>query len=269
MPTYTEEGLKVKEPRFLIKEQVKERLPKGIWDLESYKLLFKKAVNEKAIGESTVLYLYFYQTAIQNIKKYLGDDIKIIIMLRNPIERAYSAYLFASRTMQENLSFSDALEINSERYAENSSLSPMILYKELGLYYNMVKAYIENFKHVHCIIYDDFVTNTNEEVFKVFNFLNVTDKYNIDTSKVINSGGMLWDSNITKELLMGSGKFKKIMKILIPKKVRIKTKQKLVKKFTSRAPEIEKNLRKNLFSFYNSDIRELEKLINRDLSVWR
>ena len=269
MPTYTDEGLKVKEPRFLIKEQVKERLPKGIWDLESYKLLFKKAVNEKAIGESTVLYLYFYQTAIKNIKKYLGSDVKIIIMLRNPIERAYSAFLFASRTMQENLSFRDALKNSTKRYDNDLSLSPMILYKELGLYYKMVKAYIENFKHVHCIIYDDFVTNTNEEVFKVFNFLNVTDKYNIDTSKVINPGGMLWNSNITKELLMGSGVFKRIIKIITPKKVRIKIKQKLVKKFTSRAPEIDKDIRKNLFSFYNSDIRELEKLINRDLSVWR
>ncbi len=161
MPTYTEEGLKVKEPRFLIKEKVERRLPKGIWDLDSYKSLFNKAVSQKAIGESTVLYLYFYETAIKNIKKYLGNDVKIIIMLRNPVERAYSAYSFASRTHQENRSFKTALETSSKRYISDSNLSPMILYKEFGLYYKMVNAYTMNFKDIHIILYDNFRSDTD------------------------------------------------------------------------------------------------------------
>ena len=36
MPSYTRDGLKVKEPRFLIAEEIRNRLPKGIWDLDSY-----------------------------------------------------------------------------------------------------------------------------------------------------------------------------------------------------------------------------------------
>ena len=141
MPTYTEAGLKVKEPRFLIKEKVKHRLPKGIWDFETYKSLFVQANNDMAIGESTVLYLYFYKEAIKNIKKYLGEEIRIIIMLRNPIDRAYSAYSFASRTHQENQSFRKALTSAQLRYNKDKNLSPMILYKELGMYYQMVRAY--------------------------------------------------------------------------------------------------------------------------------
>ena len=114
MPTFTDEGLKVKEPRFLIKEKVKERLPKGVWNYEDYKSLFDNVTNEIAIGESTVLYLYYYNEAIKNIKKYLGEDVKIIIMLRNPIDRAYSAYSFSSRTHQENQDFKEAL-MNAQR----------------------------------------------------------------------------------------------------------------------------------------------------------
>ena len=205
MPTYTDEGLKVKEPRFLIKEKVQKRLPKGVWDLKTYKSLFEKALHQDAIGESTVLYLFFYQTAIKNIKYYLGNDVKIIIMLRNPIERAYSAYLFASRTTQESLSFREALKYNKARYDKNPNLSPMILYKELGLYYKMVRAYMKNFKNVHCIIYDDFVANTNLETAKVLNFLKLDDKYKIDSTKIINMGGMSWNSAIAKEFLMGNG----------------------------------------------------------------
>ena len=161
MPTYTKEGLKVKEPRFLIKDKVKKRLSKGIWDLDVYRSLFDQVTDHKAIGESTVLYLCFYKEAIKNIKKYLGNDVKIIIMLRNPIYRAYSAYSFASRTHQENQEFHQALINNQKRYDEDETLSPMILYKELGLYYRMVKAYIDSFKDVHVILYDDFILETD------------------------------------------------------------------------------------------------------------
>ena len=89
MPSYNEQGMKVKEPRFLIKDLVKDRLRNGVWDLKSYQALFNNVVSEKAIGESTVLYLYYYSEAIKNIKKYLGDDVKIIIMLRNPCRESF------------------------------------------------------------------------------------------------------------------------------------------------------------------------------------
>ena len=173
MPTYNKEGMKVKEPRFLIKDLVQNRLPKGVWNWDEYQALFDDVDSEKAIGESTVLYLYFYETAINNIKKYLGDDVKIIIMLRNPVDRAYSAYSFASRTMQENQSFELAIENAFERYSADERLSPMILYKELGNYTDMVKAYKESFSNVHVVLYDDFISNTEKEVLNVFGKLNI------------------------------------------------------------------------------------------------
>ena len=82
-------------------------------------------------------------------------------------------------------------------------------------------------------------------------------------------GGMSWNSAIAKEFLMGNGVLKKIIKTFIPKKTRVKAKQKLVKQFTVRAADMEEDLRKELFLFYRSDIKKLEKLIKRDLSIWR
>ena len=60
MPTYIE-SLKVKEPRFLISKIVKDRLHAGVWTFDEYKKLFKEASNYKAVGEATVLYLYYYE----------------------------------------------------------------------------------------------------------------------------------------------------------------------------------------------------------------
>jgi hypothetical protein len=251
MPTFTDDGLK-----------------KGIWNYEDYKSLFDNVTNEIAIGESTVLYLYYYNEAIKNIKKYLGEDVKIIIMLRNPIDRAYSAYSFASRTPQENQAFKEALMNARKRFDKDETLSPMILYKELGLYYKMVKAYMENFKDVHIVLYDDFILQTDLEVRRVFDFLNIINTNDINTTKVINSGGKKWNSRFMKDLLMGEGSMKQILKFLLPKKVRVNIKERLTNSFTSKADKINESIKKELLYYYQKDIQLLERLIAKDLSKW-
>ncbi len=268
MPTYNKDGMKVKEPRFLIKELVQSRLSKGIWDWNEYKALFEDVNNEKAIGESTVLYLYFYDYAIKNIKKYLGTNIKIIIILRNPVERAYSAYLFASRTLQENKSFKYAIDIAKDRYEKDKSLSPMILYKELGMYAEMVRAYKKSFANVHIIIYDDFITETPLEVGKVFNFLNLKD-VKVKTNNIINSSGRKWDSLAVKNILMGNNFIKNIFKSLLPIRIRTLFKQYMISIFTSKADEMNKNVSNELYDFYYEDVCKLEKIIDRDLTRWK
>ena len=83
MPSFNKEGMKVKEPRFLIKDLVENRLHNGVWNWEEYQSLFREVTNEKAIGESTVLYLYYFKEAMKNIKYRLDEGVKIIIMLRD------------------------------------------------------------------------------------------------------------------------------------------------------------------------------------------
>jgi len=268
MPLYNKEGVKVKEPRFLIKDLVEHRLHNGVWSLEEYQSLFADVKGAKLVGESTVLYLYYYEHAIKNIKRYLGEDVKIIIMLRNPIERAYSAYSFASRTHQENQSFKKALMNSRERFDKDNTLSPMILYKELGLYYNMAKAYMESFKEVHFILYDNFVLQTDLEVRRVFDFLNISNTNAINTNKIINSGGKKWDSRAMKDLLMGEGDMKKFLRILLPKKARVTIKRILTNSFTSKAEEMDASIKKELLDYYQHDVQLLAKLINKDLSKW-
>ena len=109
MPSFRD-GVNVKEPQFFVRESVMDRLHSGIWNWQDYKDLFFQVKDEKAIGEASVFYLYYFEEAINNIKKYLGDQIKIIIILRNPIDRAYSAYQHVSRSMKEELSFEEALD---------------------------------------------------------------------------------------------------------------------------------------------------------------
>ena len=123
MPSYNKYGMKVKEPRFLIKDLVQNRLHNGIWDFEEYKSLFSDVMGEKAIGESTVLYLYYYQHAIKKIKENLGKDVRIIIMLRSPVDRAYSAFQHVSRGFQESNSFEESLDIETANQKANDFIT--------------------------------------------------------------------------------------------------------------------------------------------------
>jgi len=120
---------KLKEPHFFSKEckNLPFRGPKDeslgstkymnlTW--EDYQNLFKGAITYKAVGEASADYLYYFKCSIKNIKKYLGNP-KIIIILRNPIERAFSAYLHMLRDGREYLSFREALHMEEERKKNN------------------------------------------------------------------------------------------------------------------------------------------------------
>ena len=61
---------------------VQDRLHNGVWSWEEYQSLFCEVTNEKAIGESTVLYLYYFKEAIQNIK-YRGSTARIHFAINN------------------------------------------------------------------------------------------------------------------------------------------------------------------------------------------
>ncbi|HET9485956.1 MAG TPA: sulfotransferase, partial [Chryseosolibacter sp.] len=121
---------KVKEPRF-ISSQVMSGPLRGPGDhkveawyvkkYEDYVRLFEGAENYPAVGESSADTLYFYQGTIPVIKQYLGDP-KIIIMLRNPVKRAFSSYQHLVRDLREELSFEEGLKEEPNRIKNNWEL---------------------------------------------------------------------------------------------------------------------------------------------------
>ena len=268
MPSYNKEGMKVKEPRFLIKDLVQHRLHNGIWTFEEYQSLFTDVKDEKAIGESTVLYLYYYKHAIKNIIHYLGEDVKIIIMLRNPADRAYSAFQHVSRGFKENNSFERSLEIETGRMEKEENLTPMVMYKEMGMYYEMVKAYMESFKNVHIIFYEDFRDKIESEMNKTYNFLGISNNIEIDFITKHNVGGKRWKDEKMKHVFMKDNPIKSILKSVLPKKIRKGMRNKLVKASTNKVEPMKGETRKGLNDYFRQDVKKLSELLNKDLQHW-
>src|SRR5260370_8140763 len=107
-------------------------------------------------------------------------DAKIIMILREPADRAYSAYTFL--VGREGLGFEEGLTREEER--KQQGFEPMWWYKELGLYYGQVKHYLEVFgtQRVKVLLYDELFANPGQTLRDVFTFLEGKEDVVIDTS---------------------------------------------------------------------------------------
>jgi len=269
MPSYNKDGMKVKEPRFLIKDLVEHRLHNGVWTFDEYQVLFNKVTDEKAIGESTVLYLYYFEEAIKNIKYRLDENTRIIIMLRNPVDRAFSAYTHVARSVKEQLSFEEALEIEHERLELDPTLTPMVMYKDMGLYCNMVKAYLDNFENVHIIMYEDFKSDTAKVVEKTLEFLGVDSKVSLDTGSKHNVGGKSWKLPFLKHFFMKDNLVKKLFRKVFYFSIRKKVRIFLESILKQKSKPINQETRENLVMFFKEDVIKLEQLLQINLKHWK
>ncbi len=157
-----------------------------IQSLEEYQGLFKKAKPSQFCGDISPDYLYFYQNAVPKILDEINAQVPIIIVLRNPIDRAYSDYLHHVRDGWENLSFEDALNKEKERRAANWAWGWN--YVDVGLYAEQVKAYMDNFERVLLLLFEeDIVTGRATE--KVLDFLNLDSLPKVPDNVHVNISG--------------------------------------------------------------------------------
>lgn len=126
-----------------------------------YQALFDGVREEKAIGEASPLYIYAPGTA-ERIKRYV-PEARIVALLRNPADRAYSAFLYAVRIGVEPLTdFAQALEDEDRRIRDNWHY--VYRYRDRGLYCRQLKAYFDVFgpERIGLWLYEDLKDDPQE-----------------------------------------------------------------------------------------------------------
>ena len=235
----------------------------SIKSLEDYKLLFSNIQN-KRVGEASPDTIYFHKKTASQIKDCLGD-IPIIIMLRNPVKRAFSAFMYLSRDSREELNFRDALLAEEERLSNNWDF--IWGYKKCGLYYDQVNTFMNNFSNVKVVFQQDLKHKSSIVLEDIYEFLNVDKSFKTDASINYNESGI--PSNLVSKFLLSrrnilSTSIREIMKRLIPRR--------LLERVASKSlvyQSISQDDKLRLKPYFYSDICKLEKLIERDLSSWK
>jgi hypothetical protein len=188
----------VKEPKFFAFEAAKPsssrrkrdrvRTSHLITDIEEYRVLFAGVSDEKAIGEASPQYLYV-SGAAGRIRRYL-PEARLMAVLRNPVDRAYSHHLHLVREGFERLSFSEALKKEEERIRDNWPM--MWHYKNRGFYHEQLTRYYELFEaeQIRVYLYEDLKEDPVGMMRSIFRFLGVDDAFVPDTSLIHNASGI-------------------------------------------------------------------------------
>lgn len=229
----------------------------------NYDELFDGLESFKTIGEGSSDCFYYHKMVIPRIKEKLGD-VKIIVCLRNPIERAFSAYNNLVRDSREYLSFSDGLAEEQNRIVNNWDW--MWHYKNGGLYAEALEHYQKEFTNVKVVFFEDLKSKPHEVLNELFVFLGVKSKISIDVDTRYSHSGKPKSKIIS---LLTSRKnpiifmMREIALKFIPRKYLEKAASKMFVKDTILSDD-----KKQLQSFFKKDILKLETLLNRDLKSW-
>lgn len=155
----------VKEPHFF-------NFPES-WTIDEYAELFQTGADNQLLGEATATYLYYYEESIKNIKIIYGPKykkLKLIAILRNPVERAWSHYTLMRRK-GHNKGFFETIQQNRQiknHIVYNDFISP-------GMYHKQIEAYYNDFPYVKVFLFDEFINNTDHVLKQIFDFLGLAD----------------------------------------------------------------------------------------------
>ena len=194
---------------------------------DDYAEQFRGCEGSDAIGEASPLYLYS-----EKVPRRLADavpDAKLIAILRNPVDRAFSAFLHLVRDRRETTrDFGEALRLEDSRVADR--WEHIWHYRRMGLYHEQLMRYLEHFDRdqIRVHIYRDFRTGPAEVLADLFRFVGVSD-------------GFVPDMSIRHNISSPS---------------------------TDQRPHLAGEVRAELQDFFREDILALQDLLGRDLSHW-
>ncbi len=246
-----------------------EKINKGIGYYARY---FQHAGNAKAIGEASPSYLFFPEVP-KRIQQTLGTDIKIIILLRDPVDRALSHYKMMFLQGYEKRPLSVAISENLKRLEQGFNFDRITSYLDRSLYAFQIKNYLDVFprENIKFILFEeDFIQNRKKTIFQIQQFLGVREEdinTKIKTYPTVNKRSSKIDNTLNT-----ANSVNQFFKMTIPsKKIRtflkyylneMNSKPVMINEdFNSLKPTLIRDI------FYD-DIKETEKLIKRDLSRW-
>lgn len=199
--------------------------------------------------------------------------MKIVLLLRNPVEAFYSMYKMHVRMGKDNTGYNFYREYNPkmfdlffEKWKENMP------YLYDGYIHEFLNVYGSD--HVHIVLFEEFIRKPQEIVNQIYNYLQIDSEYNLYCLPKVADGN--WVFATREGFLIGKEKQRcNSIRFRNPTSTIFETDEykKICEEYEKAekiyAPKMEAYQREYLQEFFYSSVRELEKIIRRDLSeVW-
>lgn len=245
-------------------------MQRSIRTWSDYEELFDAGKNALAIGESSPFYLYNPECA-KRIRKHL-PEVRLIAILRNPIDRAYSHFLHYRRDGIEKHETMDAALADEDTSVDDVWWG-MRHYVRAGFYSKQVQRYYEQFSEDQLLVllYDDLKKDTAGTIRQIFGHIGVDTTFQPETSAWHNVSGIP-KNRFLHELLSRPNQLKQALKKVLPDGLRTAI---AGTEFVSRLrmsnlkrDSLPQDTRVRLKEIYVDDILELQDILHRDLSAW-
>lgn len=234
--------------------------------IEAYKKLFQGVSDQVAVGEASTWYLPSTKVP-QRIYSYI-PHVKLIAILRNPIDRAYSAYVHARREAREPLdSFVKALHQENNRIQSNWGY--LWRYRQMGLYGDQLERYYQQFdrSQIRVYLYEDLNYRPLELLRDLFLFLKIDESFTPDLTIRRNVSGMP-KSRALHVFLSQKNPVKNLLKPLLPTQFRERLVSKLTIRNLKKKEPLPIETRQEVAEIFKADIIKLQNILQRDLSHW-
>jgi hypothetical protein len=236
--------------------------------LDEYSRLFEGAGSATAIGEVSPRYLADSRV-IEGIAATL-PDVRLLAIVRDPVERAYSSFLFHTRDGRETRTFVTAIEQELEGRQPDGLRFGQRHYVALGFYDRLLAPFYECFgaRRIRVFLYDDLARDSVAFVREVFGFLGVDPTFVPDTSVRHNAGGTL--PGRLSRFLFAKRPWKIRLRRSLPGGLRSGVQGWIERVRASRleVPPLPDETRFRLAALYADDVSRLEARIGRDLGGW-
>jgi hypothetical protein len=250
-------------------------------ELQSYRSLFAGASGQARVGEASAIY-FGNPIAPWHLRGYV-PDAKLIAVLRNPTERAFSHLVHAKRIYAEHGqvgaigaegtsvddAFATAVDTALRDGPFDETKSDPEVWVQSGFYHLHLTRFLSYFpaEQLKVFLFEDLSERPRELMREIFGFLGVDDTFELPTTEAFNASVVprsqrLFSFFTTKNSLMRKAK------ALAPTKVRavaMRTRNRLL---GAGKPPLDPGLGSKLDAIYRDDILALQDHLGRDLSGW-
>jgi hypothetical protein len=156
--------------------------------IADYQNLFASYDGQARAGDVSPDYYAYSDRAAPRVAEHCGAGTRIIAILRNPVDRAYSHYLQNVRRDAEFLSFEKTLDLEAWRRAQNWGFQ--WLYSDTGRYAGRLRQWFDRFDHVLVLLQDELDTDGPATVRRIFDFLQIDPDRPVSAEQRYNTGGI-------------------------------------------------------------------------------
>lgn len=266
----------VPEPHFFLKSWEYKR------GIESYQEeWFSEATQQKAIGEKSSSYIFGGTIVAKRILKCLSD-VRLLVMLRDPTDRAWAHYRFSALNGIENLSFGEAVRREPERMAQQvgrwAEIQPFC-YVGRGMYARQLGEFLKVFPRENLFVVksETFRNDPATAFSEIFQFIGVDEDFvpqKVPSFKSLD----VRDASLQYEcreifgdrlgVIVRAVRMNEDPSVYARSKTEAVVLERMVANLSYDEPEIDASTRTLLRDIFREDLEELQNMVSFPIDDW-